>query len=438
MAVLADGTTLSRYTIVEKLATGGMAEVYLATQSGPAGFSKQVVLKVILPHLAEDQQFVQMFHNEAKLAALLNHSGIVQIFDFGVDDGVHFIAMEHIHGANLRKIMAALGRKRKRMPQPLALRVIGDTCRALHYAHTLTGAGGQSLQIVHRDVSLENILVSYSGQVKVLDFGIAKARTIESFTSSGVLKGKFEYMPPEVIEGETPDHRMDIYAAGVVLYLLLLGRAPFVGQNEAQLMDRILVDPPPRPRRLDPTLPEGLERILLRSLDKNPDARFATAQEMAVALDRQLVRISSPISDDHLARFVTLLRPPAGSPLAPAAAPPHQPAPAPAAAPAHQAFPTPQSAPLLFDPTTPDAVPPFLPTPADLPTLPLSDSSSAEPEDALDTTPDTGDLAEAPSDWPAVDTTEEMLAPPTRIDSLVDPAALPTIPVPPRRDEDED
>lgn len=409
MALLRGGATVGRrYVIVEKLATGGMAEVYLADWRGPSGFGKRVVLKVILPRLAADRSFVTMFHNEARLAALLDHPGIVQVFDFGVEGDLHYIAMEHIDGVDLRQVIGELARRRRRMPRPLALHVAARACRALHHAHTLTGAGGQPLHIVHRDVSLENILVAYTGQLKLTDFGIARARTMERYTRTGVLKGKFEYMPPEVIEGEAPDHRMDIYAMGVVLYLMLLGRAPFVGENEIQLLDRILLEPPPSPRELDPALPPGLERILLLALEKDASKRFGSALELATALEQEQ-RSNRRAGDDELKRLVKELIPPPA-----------------AKGPARQlAFPTPRpDGPLKIDPTQRDALPRFLAgqpvDPAELPTLPVPGrrpaDGSTEP-----LPPILGGPTEEMSGLP------EHLADPTE---EVDPASLPTLPVP--------
>jgi serine/threonine protein kinase len=413
MALLRRGATVGqRYVIVEKLATGGMAEVYLADQRGPSGFSKHVVLKVILPQLAADRSFVAMFLNEAKLAALLDHPGIVQVFDFGVDGELHYIAMEHVDGVNLRQVIGELARHRRRMPRPLALHVAARACRALHHAHTLTGAGGRPLQIVHRDVSLENILVAYTGQLKLADFGIAKARTMESYTRTGALKGKFEYMPPEVIEGKAPDHRMDIYAMGVVLYLLLLGRAPFVGENEIQLLDSILLEPPPSPRELDPALPPRLERILLRSLAKQASERFSSALELATALEQEQ-RSNRRAGEDELGRLVTELLPP-------------QHAAAAAGGPARQlAFPTPRpDGPLQIDPTLRDALPRFFAgqpvDPAELPALPVPGESPADGS-TEPLPPILGGPTEEMSGLP------EHLADPTE---EVDPASLPTLPVP--------
>ncbi|MFZ5786221.1 MAG: serine/threonine protein kinase, partial [Acidobacteriota bacterium] len=310
MPLLTPGTNVGRYTILGKLATGGMSEVYLARQAGPSGFLKIVVLKVILPQLAEDAQFVQMFQNEAKLAALINHPNVVQIFDFGVEEGVHFMAMEYIDGRNLNRILRALAGSSQRMPVPVAVRITADACGALEFAHSLRDPSGQPLQIIHRDVSLENILVTYTGQVKLVDFGIAKARTVESYTTQGTLKGKYNYMAPETIEGLPLDHRIDIYAMGVVLYRLLLGQMPYSGDNHAQLLNRIMTRPPTPPRQLDPTLPTALEEIMLRAVAKNREERHQHAGELQADLEGFLHQSGSAVMPFHLAQFMGSAFPP--------------------------------------------------------------------------------------------------------------------------------
>jgi serine/threonine-protein kinase len=307
--LLRNGDTLGRYCVEQKLATGGMAQVYRAYQRGPSGFTKPVVLKVILPHLAEDERFVRLFHDEARLAALLNHSGIAQIFDLGSEDELHYIVMEHVHGVNLSDLHQAALRLERRVPAPMALTIVREVCRALHYAHQLAGSDGEPLGIVHRDVSLDNVMLSYSGEVKLLDFGIAGAGFLTGTPGDGGLEGKLDYSAPEVLRGGKPDHRVDIYAVGVVLYQLLLGRAPFVARTEAELLHRIVKEPPTPPRRIDPDLPDELERILLRALHKDPDARPQSAGEMASIIDDYLLSGAKAASERELAAFVGELTP---------------------------------------------------------------------------------------------------------------------------------
>jgi len=314
MALFEDGTVLSRYTILGKLATGGMAEVYLARQSGPSGFSKLLVLKVILPHLAENPEFLNMFHNEAKLAALLNHPNVVQIFDFGQEnweqDKVQYMAMEYIDGLNLRAIVKALDAQGAQIPRPIAIRLVSDACSALEYAHSLTGPDGSDLEIIHRDVSLANILLTYTGQVKLVDFGIAKASHLESFTSKGALRGKYRYMAPEHLRGTGVDQRVDIFSLGVMLYRLITGKLPFDGDNHAQLIERIANRPPPRPTALCGELPEELERITLKALAKNPDDRYQRAGELQIDLEAHLVDAGHAVMPYNLSRFMEEAFPP--------------------------------------------------------------------------------------------------------------------------------
>jgi eukaryotic-like serine/threonine-protein kinase len=305
MSLFEPGAQVGRYQLLGKLATGGMSEIYLARQSGARGFSKVVVLKVILPHLTGNTEFIRMFINEAKLAALLNHPGIVQIFDFGEERGLPYMAMEYIDGRNLNRIGKALHEKGTKIARPVMLRIIGDTCAALHYAHTLCDAEGQHLKIVHRDISRENILLTYSGQVKLVDFGVAKATILESGTTKGTLKGKYPYMPPEMIRGEEPDQRVDIYALGVVLYGMLLYRAPFAAQNHAQLLDMILHKQPPRPTEVDPTLPAGVEDIVLRAMHKDKEQRFQSALEMQHAVESWVMEHESAVMPFHLSEFMS-------------------------------------------------------------------------------------------------------------------------------------
>lgn len=304
MSLLQPEQRVGRYRVMGRLATGGMSEVYLAQQEGPGGFSKTVVMKVILPHLASDPQFVHMFHNEAKLAALLNHPNVVQIFDFGVEQGVHYMAMEYIDGRNLNHIARALSAASRRVPIAIGLRIVSDACAALDYAHSLRDASGVPLELIHRDVSLENVLVTYSGQVKLVDFGVAKARNLESFTQAGTLKGKYNYMAPEMILGQPIDHRADLFSLGVVLYHVLVGQLPFTGNNHAELLHKISSQPPTPPRQLAPDLSEDLERIVLGTLEKDPAKRYQRAGEVQAELERHLMSTNTAVMPYHLARFM--------------------------------------------------------------------------------------------------------------------------------------
>ena len=304
------GTRLAQYTILGQLARGGMAEVYLARLGGHSGFAKNVVLKVIHAHLADQPRAVRMFENEAKLAASLNHPNIAQIFDFALDQGVPFIAMEYVDGKNLNGLLRARPKGDRKLPPPVALRIVASACGGLAYAHGLCTPDGAPRNVIHRDVSLENIIVTYSGQVKLVDFGLAKATDIVSHTTRGTLKGKYRYMAPEMLWGEELDHRVDIYALGVVLYRILLGRMPFAATNHAELLDRIVRQTPPAPRQIVPSIPEEVERIVMRALEKKPDARQQSAAELQAELEAAMVASGAPVTTYQLAQYMDEQFPP--------------------------------------------------------------------------------------------------------------------------------
>ena len=275
------GATIGPYVVLDALARGGMAEVYLALNAGPSGFTKVLALKVVLPHLAHERTFARMFEDEARIAGLLNHPGIVQVYDFGVDDDVQYMAMEYVDGASVSRIMDRL-KPHGLIPVPLTLRIAADVCAALEYAHTLRHAGGEPLRFVHRDVSLENILVSYAGQTKVGDFGIAKARIALNVTQAGLVKGKHAYVAPEVLRGEGIDHRADVFAMGVTLYGMLTGVLPF---RELRTRGR-----PVPPRELMPTLPAELDGIVMRAIDDDRTRRHQSAAELQDELEALMRR----------------------------------------------------------------------------------------------------------------------------------------------------
>jgi serine/threonine-protein kinase len=313
--ILTAGSTVGRYTVLGKLATGGMSAVYLARGSGPGGFAKVLVLKVIQPALADDPEFVQMFHNEARLAALLNHPNVVQVFDYGVEHDLHYMAMEYIDGQSLSRVVRAAERGGEHVSLPLALRLASEVGEALSYAHGLADPSGTPLHIVHRDVSLENILLTYAGQVKLVDFGLVKARTLESPTSKGMVKGKFAYIAPEVLDGRAADGRADIFALGVVLYRTILGRMPFPGEHYAEIFERILHDEPAAPRTLQPEIPEAVERVVLRALAKDPARRYQRARELLADLDLAMQAAGAVVTSRDLAEFMESLFPPQSDPL---------------------------------------------------------------------------------------------------------------------------
>ena len=265
-----------------------MAEIWLARQRGLAGFQRFIVIKKILSHLSEQKTFKDMFLDEARTSAQLNHPNVVQIYDLGNEAGAYYIAMEFIAGENLAAI-AWRGMKRgKPFPPPFAARVIADACKALHYAHHLKGPSGMPLEIVHRDISPQNLLVTYEGELKVVDFGIAKAATKSEHTKTGMLKGKFSYMSPEQCLGATVDMRSDIFALGILLYELCTGKRLFKHESELMILDMITKRSVVSPSSVAPGITQGLEDIILRALEKDVNVRFQTAQQMQIALEEYL------------------------------------------------------------------------------------------------------------------------------------------------------
>lgn len=276
---------LGRYRLLKLLATGGMGEVFLARHEGPAGFTKTLVVKRMLAHLGRDPNFVEMFLNEARLAARLSHPNVTQIFELGEQDGIYFLAMEFVHGVDLHSIRRHLEDRNVEVPAELAAWICAQALKGLHYAHTLQDEHGAALHIVHRDVSPDNVLVDFNATVKVVDFGIAKASTSIRTTGAGTVKGKFSYMAPELLTGQPATPRTDIYAMGVVLYEFLSGGRPFQAPSEGALVTSILEGVPRPLRALRPDLPAELEEIVHRAISKNPQERFRTAESMSAALE---------------------------------------------------------------------------------------------------------------------------------------------------------
>ncbi|HWE31177.1 MAG TPA: protein kinase [Polyangia bacterium] len=282
-----------KYALQRKLAEGGMAEVFLAKQTGMEGFEKLVVVKRILPQLCSDDSFVKMFLNEARVAARLNHPNVVQIFDLGKLGDQYFIAMEYVHGEDLRAVIREATDADNRPPIGLVCRIIADMLGGLHYAHTRVGADGKPLGLVHRDVSPQNVLVTYEGSVKLVDFGIAKAtRAIDAAqTQAGLLKGKYAYMSPEQARGQPVDARSDVFCVGVLLWELATWQRLFKRPTEMSTLMAVAEEPIRAPSTVEPSLPPDLDRLIVKALARTPDQRFASAQELRAALEN-LIRTS--------------------------------------------------------------------------------------------------------------------------------------------------
>jgi serine/threonine protein kinase len=279
-----------KYRPIAELGHGGMAEVFLAVASGPAGFNKLVVLKQIRAQLADDPEFLAMFLDEARLAARLNHPNVVQTNEVGEDGRRYFIAMEYLEGQPLNRIVQRLG-KDGRLTLAMHVRILIDALAGLHYAHNLADFDGTQLQVVHRDATPHNIFVTYAGQVKVVDFGIAKALGSSAETRAGVLKGKVSYMAPEQALGEKVDRRADVFAAGMMLWEALAGRRPFKGQNDIVILQKLVAGEIPSPGTVRDDIPELLEAICMKALAHEKEERFATAEDMQRALENALEKL---------------------------------------------------------------------------------------------------------------------------------------------------
>jgi serine/threonine protein kinase len=280
------GDAIGRYRLLGEIARGGMGIVYVAAANGPAGFSKLVALKELRPDLVEDDDFLTMFMEEARMAARLNHPNIVQTNDVDEHQGRHFIAMEYLEGRSLYAIMKRFA-ARGGFPQRMALAALRDVLAALDYAHELTGLDGSPLGFVHRDISPHNIFLTFEGHTKVIDFGIAKARDSSLETKAGVLKGRANYMAPEQLMGRA-DRRSDIFAVGAILYELISGRRLWQGMSEIEILASLTRNEIPSLHAVSPETPEVLVRICAQSLAPRPEDRFATAGEMRDALDHYL------------------------------------------------------------------------------------------------------------------------------------------------------
>jgi serine/threonine protein kinase len=278
-------TRLGSFEIVRRLARGGMAEIFLACTRGPSGFEKLVVLKKILPKFAGRPRFVQLFLEEAKLAASLDHPNIVQVYDIGMVDGSYFFTMEYLHGQDVRSILHRAWRTGEKFPIEHAVQIARHVASALHFAHEKRHSDGALLGIVHRDVSPSNIIVTYDGATKLLDFGVAKTTASTVKTRTGALKGKISYMSPEQARGVALDRRSDVFSLGIVLWEMVTTQRLFRADNDLATLQLIINQPPRPPSAARPDCPPELEHIVLRALAQDPDARYQTAEQLVLDLD---------------------------------------------------------------------------------------------------------------------------------------------------------
>jgi eukaryotic-like serine/threonine-protein kinase len=319
-------TKLGHYELLHPLGAGGMAEVFKARAVGPAGFERDVVIKRILPAYGRDEDFVRMFADEARILGLVNHPNVVQALEFGEDDGSLFLALEYVDGPSLSRILRALRAANRRMPPAIAGYIAREICRALDCVHRLEDEAGVRLDVVHRDVTPSNMIVTPWGGVKLLDFGVAKFASAVRSTREGTVKGKPAYLAPEQLQGKQIDGRVDLFALGIVMHEMLSLQHLFTGDSDLQTAKKIMEMKIPRLRAHRTDVPEELERIVMRALERDRRQRFATAAEMARALDDFVV--SSRLHLDEVATFVRqieaispLARPLPGAPAAPGEGP---------------------------------------------------------------------------------------------------------------------
>jgi serine/threonine protein kinase len=300
---------VGRYRFLDRLAVGGMAEVFVAVAQGSEGFEKPVVIKRLLPELARQPRFQQMFLDEARIMLNLQHGNIVQILDMGRMEGVPFLTLEYVHGKDLRTILHRARDCDTKIPHALCAHIVEEVCRALDYAHRKTDEEGKPLHIVHRDVNPANILVSHEGEVKVSDFGLAKARDNLEQSDSGVIKGKLSYVSPEQAFGEDVDNRSDIFSLGTTLYEITCGRRPFEAETDVQVVMKVREVSFPRPSEVVPDFNPDLEAIILKAMRKERAERYQTASHMREELSRWLQRFPAPPSDRELMDWVNGLFP---------------------------------------------------------------------------------------------------------------------------------
>jgi eukaryotic-like serine/threonine-protein kinase len=315
---LAPHRRLGRYVVQERLAHGGMGEVWRASVDGPGGFRKQVVLKTVRADLAARRSLVDMLIREAALAARLSHPNIVTVFDLDCVDGVYFFAMEYVPGHTLAELLRQAEERGSALPPWFVASVLASCCDGLQYAHDLADERGTALGLVHRDISLNNVMVAATGNVTLLDFGIATASVTGIGTREGrdLLMGKFQYMPPEVVRGLPSDRRCDIYGLGVVALIATSGAMPYRARDDADLLQQIVAGPPRDLARRCGRLPLELARAILRAMDHDPERRYPEAALLGADLREFLHRTGSPApTADDLARYVIDLFTPETAPI---------------------------------------------------------------------------------------------------------------------------
>jgi serine/threonine protein kinase len=298
------GERLDRFELVAELASGGMATVYLGRLGGVAGFERFVAIKRLHPHLAREGEFVDMFLDEARLAARIHHPNVVPILEIGESPQGYYLVMEYIEGDTAARLLARSTQTGHRLPAPIALRIVLDALTGLHAAHELRDDERRSLELVHRDVSPQNVLVGVDGVTRITDFGVARAATRLSTTRSGQLKGKLAYMAPEQARGGHIDRRADIFSMGAVMWEMLAAKRLFKGEGEAETLNRVLFEPIPSLRVFEPSTPPAIEQICMCALARDANLRFPTAADMADALEKTARSLNYLASTRDVATYV--------------------------------------------------------------------------------------------------------------------------------------
>jgi len=293
-----------RYRIIERIAAGGMAEVYRAESAGLEGFKKVVAIKRVLPHLAEKKQFIGMFLDEARTSAHLSHSNCVQVFDIGVGDNTYFIVMEFVDGSDLKAIIEHRRSRSQKIPMEAASLVCLKICEGLAYAHEAVDTKGKKLGIVHRDMSPPNVLITRHGEVKIADFGLAKANSQLERSEPGIIKGKFSYLSPEAAMGEAVDHRTDIFAIGIMLWEMLAGRRLFLGETDLDTVRQVQAARIPSLSQLNAEVTPELERIVQKALAREVGQRYQSARDLGRDLNTHLYRVGRAVSSFDIAGLV--------------------------------------------------------------------------------------------------------------------------------------
>lgn len=285
-----------------------MAEVYRAESAGLEGFKKIVAIKRVLPHLSEKKQFIGMFLDEARVSAHLSHSNCVQVFDIGVGDNTYFIVMEYVDGSDLKGVIEHRRKHNLAFPVEEACLICVRICEGLAYAHELVDGKGESLNIVHRDMSPPNVLITRFGEVKIVDFGLAKANSQLERSEPGIIKGKFSYLSPEAAKGGAVDARTDIFAVGIILWELLAGRRLFTGESDLETVRMVQAARVPSLRAINPAVPPELETVLMKALTEDPDQRYPRARDFGAALNQLLFKLGRSVSSFDIAELVEPIR----------------------------------------------------------------------------------------------------------------------------------